>query len=99
MSHLCGVIPTSAVNRLAKVRRLIVARSASEDAVCCSERFDSTQLSSGARLSASRVGSRHLDELLLATVALWLDHHPPRDLGSDGGAELAAHQVQAGIDS
>jgi hypothetical protein len=53
---LCGVVPTSAANRRAKVRWLIVARLAREDAVCCSERFDRTQLSSGARLPASRVG-------------------------------------------
>ena len=55
--------------------------------------------SSGERLSAVAVGHRQVDVLALAAVALGGHHHPAGDLVGHGGAELAAHVVQAGVDA
>ena len=48
---------------------------------------------------AGRLGHRHLDVLALAAVALRRDDHPAGDPGRDGAAELAADEVQAGVDA
>ena len=53
VSHLWGVVPVSALNRRAKVRSLIIALRASDEAVCGSARWATTQVSTGARLSLS----------------------------------------------
>ena len=48
---------------------------------------------------ARRLRHRHLDVLTLAAVALRRNDHPTGDPGRDRAAELAADQVQAGVDA
>ena len=56
-------------------------------------------LSTGWMLSQLVSGSGRLDVLALAAVALRRHDHAAGDPGRHGGAELATHEVQAGVDA
>ena len=99
VSQRCGVVPVSATNRRAKLRSDIRARRARSATECSTCRFSSTQSRVGARPSAEHVRDRLLDELALPAVALRRHHHAAGDDVDDRAAQLAAHQVQAGVDA
>ena len=56
-------------------------------------------LERGREAVVARAGNRLRDDLRAIAFALARDHQPARDRVRDGGAEVASHQVQAGVDA
>ena len=98
VTHWCGVVPVSATNRLANVRSLIMARRASDDAVCCWSRCSRTQVNTVSRLSVAHTG---IGRSTTAAGRRRAGAVRPSDGDLCGyrRTEFAADQVQACVDA